>query len=219
VSDTNGKESIVARSRAHYEIRAGKNVRGKPAARVLMDEMREQKDWSVWNAVSQTSKSFWNGMLIGFSNAGDVSGAIVLRTQRDAALADEASGPLRRVRRHVGRGVRERPRHVARALRVVGAGRVREGRRRRDPAGEPVDRVRPMTVASALADIRGMTDAGYRTEVLCQWVTSKVDSFIDVKDWKGLHVPISECRSRWGRARCGASTLPRTGRGRGSPPR
>jgi len=62
----------------------------------------------------------------------------------------------------------------------------------------------PMTVASALADIRGMTDAGYRTEVLCQWVTSLVDSFIDVKDWKALNVAISEVtiplgsRTVWG---------------------
>jgi hypothetical protein len=49
-----------------------------------------------------------------------------------------------------------------------------------------------------------MTDAGYRTEVLCQWVTSLVDSFIDVKDWKGLHVPDQRSvGSRSGRARSG----------------
>jgi hypothetical protein len=69
VRDANGSIAITARSRAHYEIRAAKNARGKPAARVLMDEMREQKDWTAWNAVSQTMKSFWNGMLFGLSNA------------------------------------------------------------------------------------------------------------------------------------------------------
>jgi len=204
VSDTNGKESIVARSRAHYEIRAGKNVRGKPAARVLMDEMREQKDWTVWNAVSQTSKSFWNGMLFGFSNAGDVS-AIVLRTQRDAAIADEAEWA-----RYVESGLMSAEEFAN--TRDVTLGHFEwsapDGCEKDDVDGilqaNPSIGYGPMTVASALADIRGMTDAGYRTEVLCQWVTSLVDSFIDVKDWKALNVAISEVtiplgsRTVWG---------------------
>lgn len=194
VSDTNGKESIVARSRAHYEIRAGKNARGKPAARVLMDEMREQKDWAVWNAVSQTSKSFWNGMLFGFSNAGDM-GAIVLRTQRDAAMAD-----IKTYEAYVEEGVGAiedfaNGRDVSLGLFEWSAP---EGCDKDDVDGilqaNPSIGYGSMTVESALADIRGMTDAGYRTEVLCQWVSSLVDSFIDVKDWKGLHVPISEVR-------------------------
>lgn len=194
VSDTNGKESIVARSRAHYEIRAGKNARGKPAARVLMDEMREQKDWLVWNAVSQTSKSFWNGMLVGFSNAGDM-GAVVLRQQRDAALADIADWET-----YVGEGVASAEEFAN--GRDVSLGffewSAPEGCAKDDVDGilqaNPSIGHGSMTVESALADIRGMTDAGYRTEVLCQWVSSIVDSFIDVKDWKGLHVPISEVR-------------------------
>ncbi|QOL59168.1 terminase, partial [Bifidobacterium longum subsp. longum] len=63
VSDTNGKEYIKSRALAVYEIRAAKNARGKPAARVIMDELREQKDWAAWNALSPTMKSFWNGQL------------------------------------------------------------------------------------------------------------------------------------------------------------
>ena len=47
VSDTNGKEYIKSRALAVYEIRAAKNARGKPAARVIMDELREQKDWAT----------------------------------------------------------------------------------------------------------------------------------------------------------------------------
>ena len=85
VSDTNGKEFILGQSLAHYEIRAAKNARGKPAARVLMDELREQQTWVAWNAVSQTTKSFWSGQLWGISNAGDAL-SVVLAKQRDAAL-------------------------------------------------------------------------------------------------------------------------------------
>jgi hypothetical protein len=85
VSDTNGKEAIMARNRAHYEIRAAKNARGKPAARVLMDELREQKDWSAWNAVSQTTKAFWNGQLWGLSNAGAEDAAVLIRSATPAS--------------------------------------------------------------------------------------------------------------------------------------
>nr|WP_181035648.1 terminase [Clavibacter michiganensis] len=198
VSDTNGKEAIVARSRAHYEIRAAKNARGKPAARVLMDEMREQKEWAAWNAVSQTTKSFWNGMLFGLSNAGD-AGAVVLRTQRDAAMAD-----ILEWESYVEAGIA--------TIEDFANGRdtslaLFEWSAPDDCAKDDVDGILQanpsigygsMTVQSALADIRGMTDAGYRTEVLCQWVTSRVESFIDIKEWTNLQKPISEIRIRKG---------------------
>jgi hypothetical protein len=194
VVDTNGKESVVARSRAHYEIRAGKNARGKPAARVLMDEMREQKDWVVWNAVSQTSKSFFNGQLFGFSNAGD-PGAVVLRQQRDAALGD-----LKLWREYVDAGVQSIEDFANDRDMTLG---LFEWSAEDDCEKDDVDQILqanpsigygPMTVQSALADIRGMTDAGYRTEVLCQWVSALVDSFIDIKDWKQLQVAIADVK-------------------------
>lgn len=202
VSDTNGKEAIVARSRAHYEIRAGKNARGKPAARILMDEMREQKDWTVWDAVSQTSKSFWNGMLIGLSNAGDAS-SIVLRRQRNAALIDLADAGFS-FPDYVDRGVTAAEAHAngeddesdlsLGLFEWSGAPGCEKNDLDAILQSNPSIGYGSMTIATCLADIRGMTDAGYRTEVLCQWVTSIVDSFIDVKDWKGLHVPNTEVR-------------------------
>lgn len=200
VSDTNGKEAIIARSRAHYEIRAGKNARGKPAARVLMDEMREQKDWTVWDAVSQTTKSFWNGMLLGLSNAGD-SSSVVLRQQRNAALLDLIAAGFD-VPDYVDQGLAEAEAHANGEDADFSLG-LFEWSAEPGCAKDDVDAILQsnpsigygsMTVATCLSDIRGMTDAGYRTEVLCQWVTSKVNSYIDVKDWKGLHVPSSEVR-------------------------
>lgn len=198
VRDANGSISIIARSRAHYEIRAAKNARGKPAARVLMDEMREQRDWVAWNAVSQTLKSFWSGQLWGISNAG-ASDAVVLRTQRDAGLSD-----------------------IADFAAYVEAGLVTAEEYANDhdtslalfewsaPEGCPKDDVDgilqanpsigygAMTVQDALSDIRSMTDAGYRTEVLCQWVTVRVNSFIDVRDFTALYVPPSEVKIKKG---------------------
>ena len=186
VIDTNGKEAIVARSRARYEIRPAKNARGKPAARVLADELREQKDWSGWNAVSQTSKSFWNGMLIGFSNAGD-SSAVVLKQQREAGIAD-----IKEWDQYVTAGLVSAEdfangHDVSLCLLEWSAP---DGCAKDDVDGilaaNPSIGYGAMTVAAAIADIRGMTDAGYRTEVLCQWVTVDVDSYISIKDWRPL---------------------------------
>lgn len=212
VMDTNGKESIVARSRAHYEIRAAKNARGKPASKVLMDEMREQRDWSAWNAVSQTTKSFWNGMLVALSNAGD-AGSVVLAHQRNAALLDLIDAGFE-IPDYVDRGVSNAEAFANGedfggdvSLGIFEWSGV-PGCEKNDLAAilqsNPSIGFGAMTVEICLADIRGMTDAGYRTEVLCQWVTSLVDSFIDVKDWKGQHVAISEVsiplgsRTVWG---------------------
>ncbi|UOE45483.1 hypothetical protein [Agromyces larvae] len=190
VSDTNGKEGIYALSRAHYEIRAAMNARGKPAARMLMDEMREQKTWAAWNAVSQTTKSFWSGQLWGISNAGDAL-AVVLRTQRDAGLESIADWE-----RYVESGVQsaeEFANHHDVSLGLF-EWSAPEGCALDDVDGilqaNPSIGHGAMTVQSALADIRGMTEAGYRTEVLCQWVTARLDVYLDGLGW-------SECRDEW----------------------
>ncbi len=188
VIDTNGKEAIYARSRAHYEIRAAANARGKPAARVLMDEMREQKTWAAWNAVSQTLKSFGGlGQLWGISNAGDV-GAIVLRAQRDKAIA-----AAKRWDDYVEAGLMEAE-EFANGNDVSLA--IFEWSAPDGCALDDVDAILQanpsigygeITVRSILADMPpAMTDAGYRTEALCQWVTSRVKPHIDSAAWLKL---------------------------------
>ena len=194
VRDANGSIAITARSRAHYEIRAAKNARGKPAARVLMDEMREQRDWVAWNAVSQTLKSFWSGQLWGISNAG-ASDAVVLRTQRDAGLADIADWDA-----YVGAGLTSAEEYANTHDTSLGIFEwsAPDGCAKDDIDGilqaNPSIGYGAMTVQDALSDIRSMTDAGYRTEVLCQWVTVRVDSFINVKDFQALYVPPAEVK-------------------------
>jgi hypothetical protein len=204
VSDTNGKEGIFARSRAHYEIRAAANARGKPAARVLMDEGREQKTWTAWNAVSQTLKSFWSGQMWVISNAGD-SSAVVLRTQRDAGMES-----IEEWETYVEAGLMSAEDFANGHDVTLGLFEWSA------PDGCALDDVEAilqanpsighgaMTVQSALSDIRGMTEAGYRTEVLCQWVIADVDSYIDVKEYRkrvvdadDLNIPKGS-RTVWG---------------------
>ena len=183
VSDTNGDEYIRARNLAKYEIRAAKNARGKPAARVLMDELREQKTWDAWNATSQTTKSFWSGQLWGISNAGDAK-SVVLARQRDAALEVIASwaelvemggsDPLDWAEEHDD-GI------------ALFEWSAPDGCALDDDAAllqaNPSCGYGGMTLRSLKADIKGMTEAAFRTEVLCQWVTADVVPYIDPELW------------------------------------
>lgn len=195
VSDTNGKEAIFAASRAHYEIRAAESARGKPAARVLMDELREQRKWDAWNAVSQTTKSFWSGQLWGISNAGD-AGAVVLKTQRDAALALIAEWS-----EYVEAGISNAEEFANTHDVSIG---LFEWSAPEECDLDDIDAVLQsnpsigygaLTVKDVMSDRRTMTDAGYRTEVLCQWVTANVHSYIDVKQWRERHIDPALLRS------------------------
>lgn len=192
VSDTNGKESIFARSRAHYEIRAAVSARGKPAARVLMDELREERKWDAWNAVSQTTKNFWSGQLWGISNAGDAS-AVVLRTQRDAGIKG-----ITEWTEYVESGLMEAEEYANGHDVSIGLFEWSGADGCAPDDIEAILQANPsighgaITIESVLSDMATMPDASYRTEVLCQWVTAMVANYIDVREWKRLHASPSE---------------------------
>ncbi|MHA3682794.1 hypothetical protein ACXR2W_00835 [Leucobacter sp. HY1908] len=192
VVDTNGKESIVARNRAHYEIRAAANARGKPAARVLMDETREQKDWRAWNAVSQTLKSFGGlGQLWAISNAGDPN-AVVLKAQREVGLK-----AIESFKAYVEAGILSAEEFANGNDVSVGLFEWSAPDCEMDDV-EAILQANPsighgaLTVDICLADMPpSMAESGYRTEVLCQWVTAKVDPHITPDAWRALADPES----------------------------
>ena len=197
VTDTNGKERIMARSRAHYEIRAASSARGKPAARVLMDELREQKTWEAWNAVAQTTKSFWSGQLWGISNAGTPKSVVLLK-QREVGLR-----LIEEWDRYVEAGIMAAEEYANDPTHDTSVGLFEWSA----PEGCPVDDVDgilqanpsigygSITVASCISDSESMTDAAYRTEVLCQWVAALVDTYVRVKDFEDTHLPPADVRA------------------------
>ncbi len=206
VVDAHGQEGIYARSRAHYEVRAAGNARGKPAARVLMDELREQKTWTAWNAVSQTTKSFWSGQLWGISNAGSPA-AVVLKKQRDLGL--ELIGEWDR---YVEAGIMSAEEYANDPGHDTSVGLFEWSA----ADGCPVDDVGGIlqanpsigyggiTVEACISDSRSMPEADYRTEVLCQWVSAQVKNYIQLRDFAATRLPIGRVviprRSRtvWG---------------------
>ena len=54
--------------------------------RLVMDELRQHKDYSAWNAAEPTTTAVWDAQVWCLSNAGDAN-SIVLNDLRDAALA------------------------------------------------------------------------------------------------------------------------------------
>ena len=194
VVDTNGKESIRARNQAHYEIRAASSARGKPAARVIMDELREQRTWAAWNAASQTSKSFWAGQVWGISNAGDPT-AVVLKTQRDRSLE-----LIEEWDRYVGAGLTDAETYANDPAHDVSLGLFEWSA----PDGcdladvDAILQANPSigygnaTVADALSDAGSMPEADYRTEVLCQWVAARVATYISPRDFEATHRPSAD---------------------------
>ncbi|MEV4735552.1 MULTISPECIES: hypothetical protein [unclassified Microbacterium] len=184
--DSNGKEMLRARNLAHYEVRAATNTRGKPAARVIFDELREQKTWAAWAAVSQTAKSFWSGQMWGISNAGDAL-SVVLWKLREAALATIADWES-----YVDSGLQQLEEFANGHDMSLGIFEwsAPEGCGKEDVEGilqaNPSIGYGAMTVADAIADARTMPDAEYRTEVLCQWVTANLRTYLSPTEWGDL---------------------------------
>lgn len=187
----NGQPGIYLRNGAHYEVRAAsrKGGRGKTAARVLMDEMREQQTWDAWDSVAQTTKAIFNSQLWGISNAGDVR-SVVLRKMRDNLIAD--------IEAWLARGIDELEAYANGELQAPTSALFEWSA----PDGCALDDVDAIlqanpsighgeiTIEQCLQDARDMLEASYRTEVLCQWVTSAVKSFISPKEWRLRHTSI-----------------------------
>lgn len=185
VYDVNGKEEIVLKSGIKYLIRAAsrKSGRGKSSPRVLMDELREQLDWSAWDSISQTTKAMYSPQLWGFSNAGDAR-SVVLNHQRSVAL------PL----------IEDWETYVESGLKSIedfANGRDMtlgwfEWSAHDDCPLDDIDAILQsnpsighgeITLESVLADAKGMPEASFRTEVLCQWVTALEIPFMDGEQW------------------------------------
>ncbi len=182
--NTNGEEAIITRSKARYIVRADKNIRAKSAARVVFDELRENHTDDGWNAVSQTTKAVWSSQLWGISNAGDYR-SVALRKQVDKGrkLVDEwtrLSADGRNPANVFMSGEQDGSfgdfeRSAPDKCPVDDAAAIRQA--------NPSLGYGPMTVMSVRSDIDGMTEAAFRTEVLCQWVTADIIPFINPKLW------------------------------------
>ena len=89
VGRTNGAKRLVLTGLRQYKVgaptrRAG---RGDSNDLVMLDEVREQRNWETWSASVASTTAKPNALVICFSNAGDPD-SIVLRQLREIAIAD-----------------------------------------------------------------------------------------------------------------------------------
>ena len=184
---TNGKKSLRLKNGAKYEPRAASRMggRGKSAARVVMDEMREQQTWDVWGSISKTKNAIFNSQLWGISSAGDAK-SIVLKALRLGALKS-----IEEYEQYVETGIQTieefaNTHDVATALFEWSA----------DPKGALLDidgilqanpsvGYKPMFFDAIWSDLLGdEPEATKRTEILCQWVESTATPLMDGETWE-----------------------------------
>ncbi len=174
VRRANGEQCLTLVNRARYRITAstGKAGRGLSVDLLILDELREHRDFSAWAALSKTTMARPNALTVCISNAGD-DGSVVLNQLRDNALAriqaaqdgqEELDDGLALFEWSAPEGCElTDPEAWAQAMPGLGHGTITEA-----------------AVRAALA-----TDSAavFRTELLCMRVPS-LDSAVDPAAWK-----------------------------------
>ena len=89
---TNGAKRLQLTESRQYRVKATtrKAGRGKSADLILLDELREHRDWEAWGALTKTTIARDNALVWCMSNAGDASSVVLrhLRLQAHRALGD-----------------------------------------------------------------------------------------------------------------------------------
>lgn len=168
VRNTNGDEYFRLASGGRYRIGAATRSagRGLSVDQLNLDELREQRTWAAWSALSKTTMAREDGQIWAFSNAGDDE-SVVLNHLREAALSGrDPSIFLAEWSAPDGCDLDDMD-AIAQANPGLGY------------------TVSEQAIMSALA-----TDPPnvFRTEVLCQRVDS-LDSAVDLGAWKACHDP------------------------------
>ena len=168
VSRVNGDKFMRLTTGEQYRVTTATRPggRGLSSDPVLLDELREHTDWQAWSAVTKTTMARPAPQVLGFSNAGDARSA-VLASLREKALSSAAD-------RTTTLGIFEWSARPDRDL------DDREGWAEGNPS---LGYLTPeQAILSALE-----TDPQevFRTEVLCQWVTT-VDAAISPAVWSAL---------------------------------
>lgn len=192
--ETIGEESFFTSAGSRYRFAAPNRRAGRSLTvhRALLDELREHSDWSVWNALVKAMTAVPDAQAICVTNQGDHT-AVVLDSLRDMALE------------YIETGVGDPRLGIAEWSAPNGC----------DPTDvEALAMANPnlgrrIEVDSLMGDAMrakragGEELAGYRTETLCQRVTS-LDAAIDEDAWTacGSDEPIDLAEHRQRLALC-----------------
>lgn len=93
VKRTNGKYALELTGGERYKVAAAsrKGGRGLSGDLIIMDELREHTNWESWSAVTKTTMARFSPQVVCASNAGDAS-SVVLSTLRNGCLESLKEG-------------------------------------------------------------------------------------------------------------------------------
>jgi len=181
VRQANGEQCLTLVNGARYRITAstGKAGRGLSVDLLILDELREHRDWAAWAALSKTTMARPNALTVCISNAGD-DRSVVLNQLRDAAMQGilAAAGS--------GNTSPETGEDPSDGLALF-EWSAPEGCELSDPDGwsqaMPGLGYGTITEAAVRSALATDSPAVFRTELLCQRVPT-LDSAIDPAAWK-----------------------------------
>ncbi|WP_174776324.1 MULTISPECIES: hypothetical protein [Cryobacterium] len=185
---TNGETELRTHGGSTYLPRTFEGARGQSAARLLLDELREQYDYEGWSAIEKSANAMFDSLLVAFSNAG---------TKRSRVLKD--------VRATAHEGVNDPETQW-----FVAEWSAEEDATLDDPkafrqANPSAGYLPGMTIAGLMRAAAEAKEKNVeRIEVLGQWVTAEVNNFIESTDYRDLVVSIKDVhipkggRTVWG---------------------
>lgn len=190
-SESNGSEAIILQNGAQYQIAASTSGggRGDSLSRVVLDELREQKNWEGWAALSKTLNGTFNSQMWAISSAGDAK-SVVLKDIRDAAVA-----ALEEWQRYVEGGIASVEEYANTHDVSIGIFEwsAPDDCKLDDP--EAYLQSNPSIgygyeVDALLSDLEsGEPEHVTRTEVLGIWVTAALEPSLNVEEWPKLADP------------------------------
>lgn len=90
IRHVNGEQTLTLVNGCRYRIAAANRSagRGLSVDCLILDELREHRDWAAWSALSKTTTARPNSITFGISNAGDDQ-SVVLNSLRASALTGQ----------------------------------------------------------------------------------------------------------------------------------
>lgn len=164
---TNGETELRTHGGAVYLPRTFEGARGHSAARLILDELRQQYDYEGWAAIEKSANAMFDSLLVAFSNAG---------TSRSRVLRD--------VRAISHEGVDDPETEW-----FVGEWSAEPGAKLSDPvafaqANPSAGYLPGMTIRGLMKTAADAKEKNVeRVEVLGQWVDSTVEPFIGAAAW------------------------------------
>ena len=183
---TNGSKRLQLEGNRDYRVRASnrKAGRGKSADLILMDELREHQTWDAWAALSKTGIARKNSLIWCMSNAGDGTSVVLRHFRLKAhAMLGDPDGIVAAL------GESETP-----ADETADASSLGYFEWSAPPDADPGDENAWAQANPSLGytiDISSLRSAYetdpidvFKTECLCQWITSAVNPPFPVESWE-----------------------------------